>query len=147
MQINDRVENPAKKFLQRYIWLRKRRDALCAEIREHYASATRCTVQLSPIRTGGAGAYDHMAEEICRIVDTRDRLNDCVCRLDEQLREILSAIDSVSDERYKTVLQLRYINGYSWQRIENAMNYEATQVFVLHGRALLEINDWLERAE
>lgn len=141
------IENPAKKFLQRYIWLRKRRDALCAEIRDHYASATRCTVQMSPIRTGGAGAYDHMAEEICRIVDARDRLEDCVCRLDAQLQDILTAVESVSDERYKTVLQLRYINGYSWDKIEYTLPYERAQIFVLHGHALLEINEYLKTSD
>ena len=79
----ERVENPAKRFLQRYIWLRKQRDAIQEEIREHYDNVTRCTVRLNPIKVSGSGGvYDRMAEDICVIVDTKARLERVCYRLD-----------------------------------------------------------------
>lgn len=143
MQINDRVENPAKQFLQRYIWLRKRRDALCEEIRNHYANATRCTVQLNPIRTGGTGAYDHMAEEISVMVDTRQRLEDWEYRLDQQMQQIEHAVEQLTDERHKTVIVLRYMSGYTWEKIAQEMHYDVRHIVRLHGAALRKITEYL----
>lgn len=137
----ERVENPAKRFLQRYIWLRKQRDAIQEEIREHYDNVTRCTVRLNPIKVSGSGgAYDRMAEDICVIVDTKARLERVCYRLDCQMAEIMDAINALSDERYKSVVIYRYIQGLSWSDITGLMGYEIAYVYRLHGKALLEIN-------
>lgn len=142
-----RVENPAKRFLQRYIWLRKQRDAIQEEIREHYDSVTRCTVRLNPIKVSGSGgAYDRMAEDICVIVDTKARLERVCYRLDCQMAEIMDAINALSDERYKSVVIYRYIQGLSWSEITGLMGYEIAYVYRLHGKALLEINEKLSQS-
>ena len=144
----ERVENPAKRFLQRYIWLRKQRDAIQEEIREHYDSVTRCTVRMNPIKVSGSGgAYDRMAEDICVIVDTKARLERVCYRLDCQMAEIMDAINALSDERYKSVLLYRYVRGMSWEDIMERMGYEKTQTLVMHGRALLEMNENMKRAD
>lgn len=143
----ERVENPAKRFLQRYIWLRKQRDAIQEEIREHYDSVTRCTVRLNPIKVSGSGgAYDRMAEDICVIVDTKARLERVCYRLDCQMAEIMDAINALSDERYKSVVIYRYIKGLSWSEITGLMGYEIAYVYRLHGKALLEINEKLSQS-
>lgn len=143
----ERVENPAKRFLQRYIWLRKQRDAIQEEIREHYDNVTRCTVRLNPIKVSGSGgAYDRMAEDICIIVDTKARLERVCYRLDCQMAEIMDAINALSDERYKSVVIYRYIQGLSWSDITGLMGYEIAYVYRLHGKALLEINEKLSQS-
>lgn len=143
----ERVENPAKRFLQRYIWLRKQRDAIQEEIREHYDNVTRCTVRLNPIKVSGSGgAYDRMAEDICVIVDTKARLERVCYRLDCQMAEIMDAINALSDERYKSVVIYRYIQGLSWSEITGLMGYEIAYVYRLHGKALLEINEKLSQS-
>lgn len=143
----ERVENPAKRFLQRYIWLRKQRDAIQEEIREHYDNVTRCTVRLNPIKVSGSGgAYDRMAEDICVIVDTKARLERVCYRLDCQMAEIMDAINALSDERYKSVVIYRYIQGLSWSEITGLMDYEIAYVYRLHGKALLEINEKLSQS-
>ena len=142
----ERTENPAKRFLRRYIWLRKQRDAIREEIREHYDNVTRCTVRLSPIKVSGSGgAYDRMAEDICVIVDTKDRLEHVCYKLDCQIAEIMDAIDALSDERYRTILLMRYIRSYSWIQISMEMGYQEAQIYRLHGKALQELNEILER--
>ncbi|MBQ1778025.1 MAG: hypothetical protein IIZ93_07705, partial [Acidaminococcaceae bacterium] len=64
---------------------------------------------------------------------------------EQALREILGAIDTLGDERQKEVLTRRYITGQDFPGICEAMHYEKTQIFVMHGRALIEINKWLEK--
>ena len=61
------------------------------------------------------------------------------------LREILAAIDSLQDERQKEILTRRYVAGEGFQDICEGMHYEKTQVFVIHGRGLIQINKWMER--
>ena len=63
----------------------------------------------------------------------------------EALREILMAIDSVKDDQQKEVLTRRYINGTSYPQIAEEMNYSEPRIYVLHGRALIEVNKWLEK--
>ena len=45
-------------------------------------------------------------------------------------------IDGVGDERLKTLLTMRYINGWTWDKIAIEMHYERTSVFGLHRKAL-----------
>lgn len=134
-------ENPAKRYLRRYISMRRYRDALADELREHYSTATSCAVRLKPIPiSGGGGAYDRMAEDVCRIVDSRERLNSAIAQLDALLADVLAVLDAVSDDRLRELLGLRYVTGLRWEQIADRMGYEAAQIYRLHGRALIEVN-------
>jgi DNA-directed RNA polymerase specialized sigma24 family protein len=86
-----------------------------------------------------------MAKDVCTAVDACEILYQKKAEAEAALREILSAIDSLKDERQKEVLTRRYISGDAFPDICQSMHYEKTQVFVIHGRALIEINKWLER--
>ena len=89
--------------------------------------------------------HDPMARDIASAVDACEILYKKKADAEAALREILVAIDSLSDERQKELLTRRYVSGEGFPEIMSAMHYEKTQVFVLHGRALIEINKWLER--
>ena len=137
-------DNPAKRFLRGYRALVMRRDSLMREIDRRRESATGTTVRLKAINVqGGGGAYDRMAEDVARIVDAEETLGDALAEIGRRLREILTAIESVPDEMQKTVLTLRYIEGLDWISISERIGYEERQTFVIHGRALVEVNKWL----
>lgn len=139
-------ENPAKELLRGYIPMRKRRDALAQEIEDHYSRAYSCTVRMNPYRaSGGGAAYDRMAEDICRAADAKQQLAAKIADLNAAMQRILAMIDILVDERQKTVLTLRYVNGLSWLDIQDRMGYERTQTLVLHGRALAAINRQMQK--
>lgn len=139
-------ENPAKELLRGYIPMRKRRDALAQEIEDHYSRAYSCTVRLNPYKaSGGGAAYDRMAEDICRAADAKQQLAAKIADLNAAMQRILAMIDILVDERQKTVLTLRYVNGLSWLDIQDRMGYERTQTLVLHGRALAAINRQMQK--
>ena len=96
---NDRKpENPAKTFLKRYRALLIQRDSLQRSIDAAYERATSCTVRLKPISvSGGAGAYDRMAEDVARISDETAQLKAAKERTERALSEIMSAIQAVPD--------------------------------------------------
>ena len=139
-------DNPAKVFLRRYKALSGRVDALQRAIDEALARATNTGITLKEIKVLSSPAeHDPMARDVCSAVDACEILYQYKAEAETALREILAAIDSLKDERQKEVLTRKYINGDVFPDICEAMHYEKTQVFVIHGRALIEINKWLEK--
>lgn len=138
-------ENPAKVYLRRYRSLCGRVDALQAAISDAMERAFNTGVTLKEVKVLSSPAeHDPMARDICNAVDACAILYEKKAEAEQALREILGAIDVLADERQKEVLTRRYITGQGFPEICEGMHYEKTQVFVLHGRALIEINKWLE---
>lgn len=143
-----REENPAKVFLRRYIALSGRVDALQAAIDRAMERAYNTGVTLKEIKVlSSPSEHDPMARDVCDAVDACEMLYKQKSAADLALLEILSAIDSVPDETQKELLTLRYVSGFSFPEIMNKMHYEKTQMFVIHGRALLAVNRWLEKMQ
>ena len=141
-------ENPAKVFLRRYKAICGRVDALQAAIDEAMQRATNTGITLKEIKVLSSPAeHDPMARDICNAVDACEILYQKKAEAEKALQDILDAIDSLKDERQKEILTIRYINGEGFQTICERTHYEKTQVFVMHGRALIEINKWLERMD
>lgn len=139
-------ENPAKVFLRRYKAICGRVDALQAAIDEAMQRATNTGVMLKEIKVLSSPAeHDPMARDICNAVDACEILYQKKAEAEKALQDILDAIDSLKDERQKEILTIRYINGEGFQTICERTHYEKTQVFVMHGRALIEINKWLDK--
>lgn len=141
-----RQENPAKVFLRRYKALSGRVDALQRAIDEALARATNTAVTLKEIKVLSSPAeHDPMARDVCSAVDACEILYQYKAEAETALREILAAIDSLNDERQKEVLTRRYINGDEFNKICVDMHYEKTLIFVIHGRALIEIRKWMDK--
>ena len=140
-----RQENPAKVFLRRYKALCGRVDALQRAIDEALARATNTGITLKEIKVLSSPAeHDPMARDVCSAVDACAILYQYKAEAETALREILAVIDSLKDERQKEVLTRRYINGESFAKIAEMVHFSEPVVFVLHGRALIEINKYLE---
>lgn len=141
----ERKPNPAKELLQSYRYLLKRRDALSREAEESFGRAVSCTVRMKPNKvSGGSASYDRMADDIVKAVDACGSLQENAAMLGKKLQTILAMIEAVPDERWRLVLTLRYIRGMSWDEIAREMHYERTQIFVFHGKALLDVNRRME---
>ena len=144
--MSNHKDNPAKIFLRRYRALVGRVDALKRAIDEAMDRAFGTAVTLKEVKVLSSPAeHDPMAEDVCTAVDASEILYQYKEQAEAALREILVAIDSLKDERQKELLTMRYVNGDSFPDIMERIGYEKTQAYVIHGRALLEINKWLER--
>ena len=141
-----RQENPAKAFLRRYRAICGRVDALQMAIDEAMQRAMNTSITLKEIKVLSSPAeHDPMARDVCSAVDACEILYEEKGKAQDALRGILSAINSLNDERQREVLTRRYVAGESFPAICEGMHYEKTQVFVIHGRALIEMNKWLDR--
>jgi len=144
MEARIKYDNPAKRFLRGYKALILRRDSLLREIERLRESITGTTVALKEDVVSGGGASDRMGSTVAQIVDAEEALKPVLAEITKSVGEIMSAIDSVQDEMQKTVLTLRYIEGLDWISIQERIGYEERQTFVIHGRALVEVNKWLQ---
>ena len=141
-------ENAAKVFLMRYVALCGRVDALQRAIDDAMERAFNTGVTLKEVKVLSSPAeHDPMARDVATAVDACEALYQAKAEAARSLQEILNAIDVVQDETQKELLTLRYINGCSFREIMNIMQYENTQVFVIHGRALVQVNRWLSARE
>ena len=138
-------ENPAKVFLRQYLAICGRVDALQRAINAAMERAFNTGVTIKEVKVLSSPAeHDPMARDVCNAVDACELLYAEKAKAEQTLRGILSAINSVQDERQREILTMRYIAGDGFQAICEKTHYEKTQVFVIHGRALISINKWLE---
>lgn len=138
-------ENPAKAFLRRYAAISGRVDALQQAINRAMERAYNTGVTLKDVKVLSSPAeHDPMAKDVCEAVDACELLYEEKQKADKALRDILSAIDSLSDERQKELLTRRYITGQSFSEIMESIHYEKTQMYVIHGRALAGVCRWLK---
>ncbi|NLI20062.1 MAG: hypothetical protein GX418_00720 [Clostridiales bacterium] len=138
--------HPVKRYLMEYRAMLQRRDALLNELDRLREDATRATARLSGVPRARPADGDARESAMLRAVDGEARLLAITRHLDEALSARLALIEALPDERQKTLLTLRYINGMNWERIGHTMHYERTQVFAIHADAVAEAQRRLEGA-
>ena len=139
-------ENPAKVFLRQYLAVSGRVQSLKMTIDRELAKAENISFSLKQVKVLSSPAeHDPMAANVCRAVDATVLLQDEIDRANRILADVLQSIDSLKDERQKELLTRRYIQGQNFPDIQTAMHYEKTQMYVIHGRALVGINKWMEK--
>ena len=127
-----------KEQLQQLVRADKRISALL-DRRDHYrAMATRGTSSYTALRMGGTNQHSNVEEYTIRLVELAEELNREVGRYVTALREARAMIDILADDRHRDVLTWRYINGWGWDKIADAMEYDRRQTTRLHGEALAE---------
>jgi len=85
---------------------------------------------------GGAQDWTATADRLIELEkDVNARIRE-MCKLKRLAQE---AIDRVEEARLKEVLELYYIDGYSWTQVAQRMELDVRWVYRLHGRALLKV--------
>jgi len=135
--------NPAKQFLKGYKALMIRRESLLREVERMRESLTSTTVQLKHDVVTTSGAQDKIGNIVPQIIDAEATITPELIEINEQIKRIFAAINAAPEEMQKTVLTLRYIEGLDWLAISERIGYEISNTYIIHGRALAEVNRWL----
>ena len=79
--------------------------------------------------------------------ETADRLIELERRVNSRTRELvrwklaaMDAIDLVEEARLRELLELYYLDGYTWEQVAETMRLDLRWVYRLHGRALMRIH-------
>jgi len=127
----------AKEYLMQYRNLDALIDAKLDRIMRLRALAEKRTTIFSDMPRSGqrSDRYDIVA----RIVDMERELDAEIDRLLTLHDEIKATISAVSDENYRTLLELRYLTRMTWEQIARKMYFGREWVIRLHGHALLDV--------
>ena len=85
---------------------------------------------------GGASDW---TETVDRLIELEQGVNARIremCRLKRLAQE---AIDRVDEARLREVLELYYIDGFTWEQVARTMGLDIRWVYRLHGQALLRV--------
>lgn len=129
----------AKQYLRQARRLDNMVDAKLEQVMElrNLATKTTSTLRLDD-RVQSSGNHDKLAETIAKIVDLENEINTMVDVLIDLKSEIIERIDGISNDDYRLLLTLRYINQKTWEETAVEMGYTYQWVHVLHSRALVE---------
>lgn len=127
-----------KQYLSQARYIDQRIEARIAE-RDHLMEtvAAARAPQLTGMPPGGGGRS--WTDTVDKAADLSTMIDADIKRLIQLKRELWDAIDAVEDMRYRTVLELYYRAGYTWEQVAEKMHYDLRYVYRLHGRALLRV--------
>lgn len=127
----------AKEFLSQAWQIDKRIERRCEERERLMAKLTAGrAANLSGMPRGGRFDW---TDAVSRLVEMDNQIGAEIMELCRIKREVNAAIDAVEDMRYRRLLELRYRNYYSWEKIAVEMGYDVRWVYRLHGEALLSV--------
>ena len=127
------------KYLKRYINLDREIERKLGEVSRLRSKLTRVTEVYSTEPRGGGSIYGKTEEILAKIVDLEKEIDADVDRLIAVRDNIKSVIEVVEDDRERLLLQYRYLDGWTFEKIAVEMNYSWRQIHRLHSRALTNL--------
>ena len=128
--------DPTLEYLRQGLTLDMQIDAGFERIQQLRALAERRTTVYGREKVSGSGAMDHRMDVVARIVDAERELDEWIDRLIVLRSQIQATISRLQDGRMRTLLELRYLNGHSWEVIAERMGYSTRNIYNLHNAAL-----------
>lgn len=129
----------AKEYLSQALHLDHRIDSKIDQIASLNALATKCTSAITGMPHNPSSSTSTMADAVCKIVDLQELLKKDLSELVDLKREIMSVINGIENDEYKTILEKRYLCFLPFEQIAVNMGYSIQHTFRLHDKALKEI--------
>lgn len=134
----------AKEYLSQVYWLNQRIDRKLAQVSRLKNMATQATGSHQAQRLSGTSRHSPMESCLVEVVDMECEINADIDRLVDLKRELAACILQLEDCSQKRVLELRYLDGLTWEDIAKLMrDYDVQRIFQVHGKALQQIEQVL----
>ena len=131
-----------KEYLSQAMWLDQTINSKIKHVESLRSLAMKVTTDTSRERVSG-GPIDRspMEKTIVKIVDLENEINAEIDRLVDLKTDILKSINRLKDPVCQLLLELRYVQGQSWEDVALALGYSERTIFSIHGRALKKFED------
>ena len=100
------------------------------------ALAAKATSTISDIPHSGSRDVQSMEGIIVKIIDLENEINADIDTLVDLKREIVGIIKAIDNPEYQTLLELRYLCFFSWEKVAVEMDYDLRYLHKLHRKAL-----------
>jgi DNA-directed RNA polymerase specialized sigma subunit len=127
------------KYLKRYITLDREIEHKLREIDHWRAKLTRIMPIYSTEPKGGGSIRGKTESIIAKIVDLENEIDADIDRLVAVRDGIKAIIEAVEDDRERLLLQYRYLDGKTFEKIAVEMHYSWRQIHRLHSKALTNL--------
>ena len=132
----------AKEYLSQALWLDQRINSKLEHLETLRTLALRVSANLSEEKvSGGNNTRSHMENIVVKIVDLEREINEDIDKLVSLKAEIMEIIDQVDDPVSQMILEMRYINGKTWDEIAADIKFDIRTAFRVHGKALKKVEE------
>lgn len=125
-----------KDFCSQFFFLQLRLELRLKEIENLQSMARKVTSTISKSPSGNANDVSRIENSVAEIYDCTKRLAEeisCAVEIREKIIETMKRLENPNE---RLVLELRYIGFDSWERIAQKTSFSLPHVFLLHRRAL-----------
>lgn len=129
----------AKEYMEQARYLDMQINSKIEQVRTLNELATKVTTVYSDMPHSPNKNTGRMEETIAKIIDLENEINRDIDALVDLKQEVKTAVSKIEDEKYRVLLELRYINQKSWEEIANQLGYDLRYTHKIHGRALQKI--------
>ena len=128
----------AREFLEQYLRKTEQIEALQDKIAEIRACAEKCTSVLSPTPGGNAHNDSRLEQLVVKIDSMEQQLGILWEERGGIFIDIMNLLDAMPTEKYRRVLELRYLEMKTFNDIAAELIVSRPLVYKLHGGALEE---------
>ena len=130
----------AKEYLSRALLIDQRINSKLEQVQSLRSLAEKATSTLSQMPHGKERNMHRMEDVIVKMLDLESDINASIDALVDIKREIMEAVQCLPMPEHRTLLELRYICGKTWEEIAVTMFYSVRNIHTLHSAALRELD-------
>lgn len=128
-----------KEYLEQAVYLDQRINSKLTQVENLRSLATKVTTVYSDSPHSSAPDCQRLEKTIAKIVDLENDINRDIDTLVDLKRDITETIKKVQNEKYRTLLEMRYLSCHSWEQIAVQLGYDSRHIRRMHGWALQKI--------
>lgn len=88
----------------------------------------------------GSGTPRDLSDYVARLDDLERQFGDILKKYEEATERVLAALDKAKTDDQKRLLSLRYLDGYTFEKIAVEMGYTWRHVMRLHYEAVCDLD-------
>ncbi len=130
----------AKEYFKQAYFLDQQIATKLDQLRSWRELAERCTSIITGQSGNVANSDSVMENTVIQIVDAENELKIDIDRLIRLKKEIAETISTLQNDKFRTILEDRYLNYKSWSEIAEKMGYSTRSAYRLHDIALKKVD-------
>lgn len=127
-----------KEYLNRARYLDREIEAKIDHLERIDSMVNRVTPVLSDMPSNPSTDRNKREKLLVKMIDLKWEINAEIDELVDTKRELNKFISKIDNSSYRLLLELRYVNLSTWEKIAEIMDVGVRHIYRMHGTALVE---------